>query len=165
MRALPNISELGKLRDQKSVLLTIAGYAFMRQCASLLSPLNLTPSRAIALAFIDSHPGADQTSFGRAMGMNRGSAMQLVDNLEKTRLVRRDPGADRRSNALRLTAEGHTALEGALKVDEVILKTVFSGLSEKDWRVIFKLMHAIFDADVEDIATDADGPSSRTTKI
>ena len=155
MRSFPKVSELGKMGEQKCVLLSVASYAFMEHCAARLAPLNLTLSRSLALAYIDTHPGCDQTSLGKAMGMNRGSTMQLVDNLEKTGFVRRDAGPDRRSNALHLTADGRRALDKALKVDEAILNSVLAGLSDRDWKVIFKLIRVIFDAAGEESATEA----------
>jgi DNA-binding MarR family transcriptional regulator len=96
-----------------------------------------------------------QTSLSKAMGMNRGSTMQLVDNLEKTGFVRRDAGPDRRSNALHLTADGRRALDKALKVDEAILNSVLAGLSDRDWKVVFKLIRAIFDAADDESASEA----------
>jgi len=65
---------------------------------------------------------------GKAMGMNRGSTMVLVDNLEAAGFVRRDPGPDRRTHALHLTAEGQATMENALRVNEEILSTLLGGV-------------------------------------
>jgi DNA-binding MarR family transcriptional regulator len=158
MRSFPKVSELGRMGEQRCVLLSIASYVFMEHCAARLAPFNLTLSRSLALAYIDAHPSCDQTSLGKAMGMNRGSTMQLVDNLERLSFVRRDPGADRRSNALHLTREGRKAFEEALKVDEAIVDSALSSLNERDWRVVFKLMRAIFNVSSEQTADEASTP-------
>lgn len=143
MRAVPDISELGRMKDQESVRLSIAGVALMRHVALLLEPLKLTPSRSLALDFIDAHPGADQISLGRAMGMNRGSTMVLIDHLESTGFVRRDPGPDRRSNALYLTREGESALESALRVNEEMFSTVFAGVKPSDWAPLRRMIDEV----------------------
>lgn len=145
MRVLPDIASLGKMRSQRSVLLTIAGVAFMEHCATLLAPLRLTPSRAIALAYIEAHPGADQASLGRAMGMNRGSTMLLVDKLEQAGLVERGPGPDRRSNALQLSPKGIRIFEQALEIDEVALSSKLGWMREEDWSVLSRVVCSIID--------------------
>ena len=155
MRSFPKVAELGKMRDQKCVLLSVASHAFMELCAARLAPLNLTLSRSLALAYVDAHPGCDQTSLGRAMGMNRGSTMQLVDNLERTGFVRREPGPDRRSNALHLSKEGRKALDKALKVDEAILDSALGELTERDWKVVLNLIRLIFAASGDEFAAEA----------
>jgi len=132
MRAVPDISKLGRMAEQRSVRFTVAGVALMQHVASLLEPLNLTPSRALALGYIDAHPGCDQTSLGKAM--------VLVDNLEAAGFVRRDPGPDRRTHALHLTAEGQATMENALRVNEEILSTLLGGVQAPDWPIVARVI-------------------------
>lgn len=162
MRAVPRISDLGRMGGQESVRFTIGGVAFMRHVADLLEPLKLTPSRSLALAFIDSHPGQDQTSLGKAMGMNRGSTMVLVDTLEKAGFVRRDPGPDRRSHALQLTPAGQAALEGALELNEQIMATIMGDLSPGELQTLSKIIDIVLERTGNSI--DEDFPAAEDKK-
>lgn len=71
-----------------------------------VSRLGVTPARATALSFIGQHEGCDQVALARALGINAASAMAAVNELVALGAVERQPGRDRRSNALRLTAAG-----------------------------------------------------------
>ncbi len=72
--------------------------------------------------------------------MNRGSTMVLVDNLEAAGFVRRDPGPDRRTHALHLTAEGQATMENALRVNEEILSTLLGGVQAPDWPIVARVI-------------------------
>jgi len=62
----------------------------------------LTPAKLTALLLIRANPGCDQTALGRALSINRSSAMKLVNFLVERELVERRPGRDLRTNALHL---------------------------------------------------------------
>jgi len=62
----------------------------------------LTPAKLTALLLIRANPGCDQTALGRALSVNRSSAMKLVNFLVERELVERRPGRDLRTNALHL---------------------------------------------------------------
>ena len=64
----------------------------------------LTPAKLTALLLIRANPGCDQTALGRALSINRSSAMKLVNFLVERELVERRPGRDLRTNALHLRA-------------------------------------------------------------
>ena len=76
-----------------------------------LAQIGLTPGRATALAFIRHTPGCDQMALGRALGVNRASTMTAVNALVALGAVVRNPGRDRRSNALNLTEAGERLLD------------------------------------------------------
>ena len=88
----------------------------MARLSQALAPLGLTPARVTALTFIQREAGCDQAALGRALGVNRASAMGLVDHLAAGGLVERQPGADRRSHALHLTPAGEAACEATARV-------------------------------------------------
>jgi DNA-binding MarR family transcriptional regulator len=69
-----------------------------------LSTFGLTPAKLAALLLIRANPSCDQTALGRALSINRSSAMKLVNFLVERDLVERRPGRDLRTNALHLTA-------------------------------------------------------------
>ena len=67
---------------------------------------DLSPAKLTALILIRDNPGCDQTALGRALSINRSSAMKLVNILAERGLVERRPGRDLRTNALWLTPGG-----------------------------------------------------------
>jgi len=98
---------------QGTDLLGLIGYQI--QCAHLLmgsdarnalAPFDLSPAKFTALLMIRDNPGCDQTALGRALSVNRSSAMKLVNILEDRGLVERRAGRDLRTNALFLLPEG-----------------------------------------------------------
>lgn len=63
------------------------------------------------LMIIGENPGSNQTSLGDAVGLRRSSLVAILDQLERERIVRRDPAPeDRRSKAVRLTGHGERVL-------------------------------------------------------
>ncbi|RJG54546.1 MarR family transcriptional regulator [Sphingobium terrigena] len=82
---------------------------------------DLSPAKLTALILIRDNPGCDQTALGRALSINRSSAMKLVNILAERGLVERRPGRDLRTNALWLTAEGQAqvpVMVDALRVSD-----------------------------------------------
>ena len=131
-RKLPDASVFGPMRHRFGVRLSFAGTAFLNCYAEALEPLLLTPSRVLALAFVNEHPGADQASLGRAMKINRASAMELVDKLEGCGLLRRSPGADKRGYALHLTHQGVSSFREALDLELQLHNELFGWMTEAE---------------------------------
>jgi len=91
----------------------------------------VTPAKLTALLLIRANPGCDQTALGRALSINRSSAMKLVNFLAERGLVERRPGRDLRTNALHL-------MPGAeQRIDEMV-----QALRESDARVAERLSNA-----------------------
>lgn len=69
----------------------------------------VTPIQFSTLTLVGANPGLSQTALSRAVGIERSSAVAIIDGLEKRGLLeRRRP--DRRSHALHLTAAGKRLL-------------------------------------------------------
>ncbi|WP_084581579.1 MarR family winged helix-turn-helix transcriptional regulator [Sphingomonas azotifigens] len=103
--------------SQDDALETLIGYQLqmarlrlMEAAHAALAPYGISPARVTALALIRAQPGLDQSALGRALSINRASAMKLVNLLVERGLVERRPGRDLRSHALHLTPEGETQL-------------------------------------------------------
>lgn len=129
-RAAPAGSELGDAGESFGFSLTRAWMRFHDNYAARLDRLGLTPNRVLALAYVVHKPGADQSSLGRALGINRASAMSLIDKLEAGGLVQRGAGADRRSNALSATAPGVRAYREAMEHERRVELELLEGISE-----------------------------------
>ncbi|RSV36826.1 MarR family transcriptional regulator [Sphingomonas sp. ABOLD] len=123
--------------------LQMARLRLMEAAHAALAPYGISPARVTALALIRAQPGLDQSALGRALSINRASAMKLVNLLVERGLVERRPGRDLRSHALHLTAEGETQLPemvARLRESEV---PVLADLSEPERARLLQLLHRI----------------------
>lgn len=105
---------MGEGRDLQSLVgyqLKRVHMLFAAEAGKALADLNITPAKLAALLYIRDNTGCDQSALGRALSVNRSSAMKLVDILEELQLIERQPGRDLRSNALQLTAHGQARVK------------------------------------------------------
>jgi len=138
---------IGDLEKSLGFQLKLLQFEFDVRARNALAPFEITPARVSALMIIRANPGCTQTALGEALSVNRASAMKLVNYLEGRGLVKREPGADSRANALHLTPEGRTGLEqmqGALARTE---QEAVSALTQEEARAMLttvrKLRRAI----------------------
>jgi DNA-binding MarR family transcriptional regulator len=100
-------------RDLESLLgyqIDMAHLTMVTDARATLAPFDITPAKLTAMLLIRANPGCDQTALGRALKINRSSAMKLINYLAERDLVERRPGRDLRTNALHLSAEGEARL-------------------------------------------------------
>ena len=117
---------------------TILGYQMQRahllmtdDARRVLVPYGLTPAKLTALLLIRANPGCDQTALGRALSINRSSAMKLVNALAAGGFIERRAGRNLRTNAL------HLLPEGAARVTDILV-----ALRESDRRMSARLNEA-----------------------
>ena len=120
----------GDMAARPGVRLTLAASAVLDRFASLLAPHSLTPSRVLALSFIDNHPGCDQNALARGLGITKASAMSVIDRLESFKLVERSSGANRRSNALHLTDGGRAAFAESLRLERGLSEWLYGWMDQ-----------------------------------
>ena len=70
-----------------------------------------------ALVHLDAYPGESVQALARVLGVSQPAAVKIADRLAADGLLERRPGADRRTLALHLTAEGSAAAAGVLSVE------------------------------------------------
>ena len=92
--------------------LRLAQQALFRDFAATVG--ELSPGRVGILLLIEANPGVSQSRLAQAVSLERSTMVGVLHTLERQRLVERRRGEDRRTNGLRLTAEGR-ALAGKLK--------------------------------------------------
>jgi DNA-binding MarR family transcriptional regulator len=92
--------------------LRLAQQALFRDFAATVA--ELSPGRVGILLLIEANPGVTQTRLAHAVSLDRSTLVGVLHGLEAQRLVARRRGEDRRTNGLRLTAEGR-ALVAKLK--------------------------------------------------
>ena len=86
-------------------------YRFQQLCvgimAEILGPEGLSNKEYGVLTILDAEPGIDQQGLAMRRGIDKASAGQLVDRLERNGLVSRNlHPTDRRARVLQLTPEG-----------------------------------------------------------
>ncbi len=104
-----------------SSLSSIVGYPLRRaqlavfeDFARRFRALDLTPAQYSTLVAIGDNPGRMQSEIAAALGIQRPNFVAMMDGLERRGLAERiRSGADRRANALALTAAGAELLKRA----------------------------------------------------
>jgi DNA-binding MarR family transcriptional regulator len=92
-------------------LLTQVGTHAAQRFAERIGAHGLTPPQVGILGLLRSNPGISQQRLADVLAMLPSRVVALIDELESAGLVERTrDGADRRRNALALTAAGTTAL-------------------------------------------------------
>lgn len=123
--------------------LQMARLRLMEAAHAALAPYGISPARVTALALIRSRPGLDQSALGRALSINRASAMKLVNLLVERGLVERRPGRDLRSHALHLTPEGETQLPEMVVRLRESEGPVLADLDDAERADLLQLLHRI----------------------
>jgi DNA-binding MarR family transcriptional regulator len=88
-------------------------------------------SAAAALATLASEPGLGVSELGRRIGLSQSATVRMIDSLNEQGLVERTSGADRRSVALRLTAEGQDRARRILAGREQALARLLAPLGDE----------------------------------
>lgn len=135
---------------QGADLETLLGYQL--QCACLaadgdarasLSAFDLSPAKLTALILIRDNPGSDQTALGRALSVNRSSAMKLVNILVDRKLIERRPGRDLRTNALHLLSEGEKRVEAMLTIMRESDARITTRMTAEEIGTLHKLLRKV----------------------
>jgi DNA-binding MarR family transcriptional regulator len=92
--------------------LRLAQVRVFQDFAGAMAEFGLTPGQLGAMLLIEARSGLSQSALASALGIDRSSAVPLIDGLQNRGLVRRSAHADdRRKHALALTAAGTALLE------------------------------------------------------
>jgi DNA-binding MarR family transcriptional regulator len=108
-----------------------------------LEPHGLTPAKLTALMLIRANPGCDQTALGRALSINRSSAMKLVNGLATRGLIERRPGRNLRTNALHLLPLGEAQVAGVLPLLNDSDRRMSERMSDAEQRMLVTLLRKV----------------------
>jgi DNA-binding MarR family transcriptional regulator len=132
---------------QGADLQSLMGYQIQRanlrmdaDARAALADFDLSPAKLTALILIRDNPGCDQTALGRALSINRSSAMKLVNILVDKGLIERRPGRDLRTNALVLLPHGEVQLRAMLKAIRASDARMTARLSDDELRTLRSLL-------------------------
>ena len=103
------------LKDLLGYSLRRASAAAMQKLAQRLSDLQLRPTEASVLLFIEANPNITQSEIGRQLDIAGANMAPLIARLAQRELVEREP-VDGRSHGLRLTEAGRALSLRARKV-------------------------------------------------
>lgn len=137
--------DLGILPGLIGYQLRMAQIALFRDFAKGPGEQDVTPGLFGVLVIIEANPDLKQSDLARATHLDRSTVVTVIDNLERRGLVERRAALhDRRSNAIRLTADG-TALLRKLKRQVVQHeKRLLGNYSDAEREMLFNLLQKVF---------------------
>lgn len=138
-------------------LQSLIGYQIQRanlrmdaDARAALADHDLSPAKLTALLLIRDNEGCDQTALGRALSINRSSAMKLVNILVDKGLIERRPGRDLRTNALALLPQGANRVMAMLDCVRASDAQMTARLSADELRTLRDLLDRLGPVEAED---------------
>jgi len=135
-----------------------------RQTANLLGALSLTLAdrlrdavveatgfggeAAAVLVTIDAEPDNSVGFVAEVAGLTHSGTVRLIDKLESESLVKRRPGTDARTAALRVTARGKRRVRAILNARELALEDALGGLSPSQISSLSSLLRPLLRSQV-----------------
>jgi DNA-binding MarR family transcriptional regulator len=137
--------DLGLLPRLLGYQVRLAQIAVFRDFDQGLGKHGISPGLFGVLVIIEANPGLKQAELARATHLDRSTVVSVIDNLEKRGLVERRPAeADRRSNALNITAEGTALLRRLKRHVTEHEKRLVKNLSADEQATLVSLLQKIF---------------------
>ena len=136
---------LGLLPDLVGYQLRLAQIALFRDFSETLGDFEITPGLFGVLVIIEANPDLKQSELAKATYLDRSTVVSVIDGLERRNLVeRRAAPNDRRSNALRLTADGTALLKKLKRLVADHEKRLVSNLSADERETLVTLLQKVF---------------------
>jgi DNA-binding MarR family transcriptional regulator len=113
-----DVSEVQQRLTQPGIayLLSVLGTESSRRWRRRMEALGVDPREVVVLRMVAVEPGRSQSSLAPALQVRATHLVAVIDGLERKRLLqRRSNPADRRANALWLTAKGKRLLDRAMR--------------------------------------------------
>lgn len=137
--------DYGLLPDLIGYHLRMAQIALFRDFAQGPGELDVTPGLFGILVIIEANPDLKQSDLARAAQLDRSTVVTVIDNLERRGLVERRAALhDRRSNAIRLTADGIALLRKLKRQVAQHEKRLLGNFSETERQQLFALLQKVF---------------------
>lgn len=135
---------MGLLPELIGFRLRCAQAAVFRHFGKTVGQHDVSPPQFGALILIEANPGISQSAVAAALRFDRSTLVQIVDRLEERGLVVREIAArDRRSHALRLTAEGAALLPELKRVALEHENEMAHALTPDEKRTLLRLLARI----------------------
>lgn len=126
----------------------LLGYALRRaqlrvfaDFAHAMAKLRLTPGQLGAVLLVEANSGISQSALAAALGIDRSTAVALIDGLQRRDLIRRRRDAgDRRVNALELGGGGRRVLGRVLQALDAHETRIAANLAQSERRQLMRLL-------------------------
>jgi DNA-binding MarR family transcriptional regulator len=142
----PDLRQARRGEASPAFLLAQIGAHAAARFGERLGPLGLTPAHVGSLRIIASSEGASQQQVADRLGMFPSRLVALVDELQDRGLVERlENSRDRRTYALRVTAEGKRTLAGVGQVAREHQDVLLASLNAKEREVLASLLLRVAD--------------------
>lgn len=147
--ALPNgvpRDELGRgrLDDLLGYWLRRAQVRVFQDFAQAMGEDGLTPGQLGAVLLVEANPGLSQSALAAALGIDRSTAVALIDRLQRLGLVQRSRReGDRRANALEIPRGGRAALGRVLTRLAAHEARIAAGLDEAGRAMLIELLRLV----------------------
>jgi DNA-binding MarR family transcriptional regulator len=124
-------------------LLGLAHVRVTQLCTEIMQPLDLTPKQFVTLEFVSKNPEIPQKDIAYHVGTSPPMMVNILDELDKQKLVRRIRSQDdRRRQFVRVTDKG-AALLAEIKQKAFEVEDVFAaeaGLTSDERETLLKLL-------------------------
>jgi DNA-binding MarR family transcriptional regulator len=150
MPAIPAASnksaiDYGLLPGLVGYQLRMAQIALFRDFAQGPGGEEVTPGLFGVLVIIEANPDLKQSELARATHLDRSTVVTVIDNLERRGLVERRVALhDRRSNAIRLTADGAALLRKLKRQVSQHEKRLLQNFSAAERETFLVLLKKVF---------------------
>jgi len=124
----------------------IAARRGQERAAERLAPLGLNVRMCGVLNLLKDEGPASQQEIGEQLGIDRTTMVEIVDELERQGIVRRERSAlDRRSYAVTLTPGGKAKQKRAAEVFDAVAEDFFSPLSAAEREKLLGMLSRLID--------------------
>jgi DNA-binding MarR family transcriptional regulator len=145
----------GRLGDTAGFLLAKAGGRAIRDLNRALEPFGLRSRHYGVLAAATEYGGLSQRELGAVLAIDPSAIVALVDDLERSRLVRRQlhPG-DRRTRLIVTTTEGQAVLARARELSAAVDDELLASFTGKERASLLRLLRRITTATAQSSQAD-----------
>jgi len=124
-------------------LLGLAHVRVTQLCTEVMQPLDLTPKQFVTLEFVSKNPEIPQKDIAHHVGTSPPMMVNILDELDKRKLVRRVRSQDDRRRQFVQVTENGVALLDEIKQKAFEVEDIFAaegGLTDVDREILLKLL-------------------------
>jgi DNA-binding MarR family transcriptional regulator len=115
----------------------------LQRFRAVFAPLSIRPVQLSILGLIYEHGRLRQSELGRALDIKRANIVSLLDELERRKLIERQPAhTDRRSLVLLLTPAGRKLTKELLELHERLEEDLAKHLGTRERDQLLRLLKA-----------------------
>ncbi len=118
----------------------------VNKISSVIPDGGINISHIIILEFLKEKKSSNMSELSKTLKLTMGAATAIIDKMVELQLTKRHHSkTDRRVVEVELTDKGKAAAEKFIKHRLVVIKEVFSVLTESDKKIYLKLLTKIYD--------------------